>query len=337
MLYTKEKLEKLQNRWTTKKGKSLVKKIKETRCYLSPVLYRKIVQNFPYINEDEVIEEIDLRGINLAGFDFRVPVLEDDSGFEEEMAILSYIHFEGANLRHSTFQDGKIHNCHFDDADISHANFKNATINSSSFQKTNISGALMINMSVIASNFTKAKLSDTNLGSVLIDQSSMFDKYLSEEKEKNYHIAGTIYKQLKDMYKNSSLHSQSDKFHYREMVCKRKSLKWHNPKKYLGFIFGDLSCKYGTSISRIAFWITAFILGFAAAFYHLQNVRYYNNTFHLSPFDSIYFSLATFTTVGYGDLHAIGNFKILAGIEALTGLITISLFTVIITKKIIRD
>ena len=106
MKYSKEKLEKLKNRWTTPKGKRLVKKIKETRCYLSPILFRKVVQNFPHINDGEVTDGIDLRGINLAGFDFRVPVLEDESGFEEELAILSYIHFEGATLKHATFQDG---------------------------------------------------------------------------------------------------------------------------------------------------------------------------------------------------------------------------------------
>lgn len=337
MLYTKEKLEKLQSRWLTPKGKKLVKKIKETRCYLSPILYRKVVQNFPYINDDEVAEEIDLRGISLAGFDFRVPVLEDDSGFEEELAIISYIHFEGANLRHTTFQDGKIMNCHFDDADLSHSNFKNATINTCSLQRTNLTGALLINMSVMSCNFSKAKLFDVNLGSMLVNQATIFDKHLQEEHEKNYQIASTVYKQLKDMYKNSSLHSIADKFHYREMVCKRRTLKWHNPMRWLNFIFGDLSCKYGTSISRITFWMIMFIASFAGCFYWLQNVRYYNNTYHLSWFDSLYFSLVTFTTVGYGDLHAIGKFKMLAGLEALTGLVIISLFTVIIARKIIRN
>jgi len=72
----------------------------------------------------EVSDGVDLRGINLSGFDFRVPVLEDESGFEEEMAILSFIHFEGATLRHTNFQEGKIHNCLFEDAELSHANFQ---------------------------------------------------------------------------------------------------------------------------------------------------------------------------------------------------------------------
>lgn len=336
MLYTKEKLEKLQSRWLTPKGKKLTKKIKETRCYLSPILYRKVVQNFPYINDEEVAEEIDLRGINLAGFDFRVPVLEDDSGFEEELAILSYIHFEGASLRHSTFQDGKIMNCHFDDTDLSHSNFKNTTINTCSLQRTNLTGALLINMSAMSCNFSKAKLFDVNLGSILIDQLTIFDKHIQEEHEKNYHLAGTVYKQLKDMYKNSSLHSQSDYYLYREMVSRRKTTKWYNPYRWFNFIFADLTCKYGTSAIRIMTWMFGSIFGFAGIFYTSQALLHFDAAVKVTFGDCLYFSIVTYTTIGYGDLHPAENFRFLAGIEGLVGITLTSLFTVIIARKIMR-
>lgn len=41
-------------------------------------------------------------------------------------------------------------------------------------------------------------------------------------------------------------------------------------------------------------------------------------------FDAIYFSAATFTTVGYGDLAPVGPIRFLAGTEALAGFVLIT-------------
>lgn len=41
-------------------------------------------------------------------------------------------------------------------------------------------------------------------------------------------------------------------------------------------------------------------------------------------FDAIYFSAATFSTVGFGDLSPVGALRLLAGMEALTGLLLIT-------------
>jgi len=337
MKYTKEKLEKLKNRWTTTKGKRLVKKIKETRCYLSPILYRKVVQNFPHINDDEVVDGIDLRGINLAGFDFRVPVLEDESGFEEELAILSYIHFEGATLKHSTFQDGKVHDCFFENSDLSHSNFKGAALNTCSFHGTDMTGALLGGSNLINCNFTDTTIRDINFSTVLTDQNTIFSQKLKDEKEENYHLASVQYKQIKEMYKNSSLHSQADVYHYREMVSRRKTMKWYNPLRIMNLIFADLTCKYGTSIVRILLWIAGTVTAFALLYWAMQNVLYHNSPTVLSFLDSMYFSLITYATVGYGDIHPIGDYRLLAGLEGMIGVILTSLFTVIVARRIIRD
>jgi hypothetical protein len=40
--------------------------------------------------------------------------------------------------------------------------------------------------------------------------------------------------------------------------------------------------------------------------------------------DCVYFSFVTFTTVGYGDVVAIGHLRHLGGVEALTGIILIT-------------
>lgn len=338
MLYPKDKLEKLQHRWTTAKGKQLIKTIKKSRCYLSPVLFKQKVQKFPGINDKEVQDGIDLRGAPLSGFDFRIPIQEEDDGYSEEVAILSNIHFEGANLKHTNFQDGKIHDCFFEDTNLIHADFKGATVSNSNFQGADCSGLNFNNAKLINCSFVDTTIKDMTTSTTFLDQKTTFGEELKSEKENNYHFASIEYKQIKEMCKNSSLHSLSDRYHYKEMVAKRKSLSRLNPHRALNYIFGDLLCKYGTSFINVMIAGTLVILGCAALYTRHDSLLYHNSTLATpNLLSSLYFSLVTFTTLGYGDYHAVGNLRFLAAAEALTGAALLSLFTVIVARKIIRD
>ena len=51
---------------------------------------------------------------------------------------------------------------------------------------------------------------------------------------------------------------------------------------------------------------------------------------------ALYFSVTTYTTVGYGDWHPIGGAKFTAASEGLLGVFTMSVFTVSFARKIVR-
>ncbi len=337
MLYPKEKLETLRHRWTTEHGKKLIKAIKQSHCYLSPVLFRDKVHNLPGLTDDEVKDGIDLRGAPLSGFDFRVEVKEDDNGFCEDMAIISDVHFEGATLRHCSFEDGKIQNCNFEDCDLTHAEFKLSTLNTCSFENANLNSVDFSNTKIINCRFENADLKDISLTESIIDQKTNFGKKLKSEKEKNYHFASIEYKQIKTAYKNSSLHNLADHFLYKEMVCKRRLTHPLNPMRWLNFIFGDLLCKYGTSFVRI-FIASLVVMAICAAIFNINGslISVIDNEPH-GFLNSLYFSLVTFTTLGYGDYHVVGYLRFLAGFESFIGACLMSLFTVVVARKIIRD
>ncbi|MBW0148395.1 potassium channel family protein [Marinobacter arenosus] len=66
---------------------------------------------------------------------------------------------------------------------------------------------------------------------------------------------------------------------------------------------------------------------FAAAYYFLHHVEGWGElvgNFNGSLLDCAYFSFTTFTTLGYGDIQALGHLRYLTGIEALTGLVLIT-------------
>ena len=338
MFYTKEKIEELQHRWTTPKGKKLVKIIKDSRCYLSPVLFREKIKNFPGLNDKELEDEIDLRGVNLSGFDFRVPIQEDEGEYTENLAILSNIHFEGAILKHCNFQDGKIHDCFFENADLAHVEFRNATLSNCGFQEANCTGMNLNGAKLINCSFIEATIKDLSNSTTIVDQKTTFGKELKSEKEENFHFASIEYKQIKEMYKNSSLHDLADHFHYKAMRSKRKTVSATHPLRWINFVFGDLLCKYGTSFVRVL-TASALIMVICALLYTINSSLLFHNEplgYH-SFWNSLYFSIVTFTTLGYGDYHAIGTMRFVAAFESFIGAALMALFTVIVARNIIRD
>lgn len=336
MLYTKEKLDQFKQRWTTSRGKSLLKIIKKSHCYLSPVLFRQKVHNFPGLNDQEVEDGIDLRGGPLAGFDFRVSIQGDDL-YSEDMALLSNIHFEGANLKHSNLENGKLLNCFFEGCDLSHAELKNSTLNNCHFEQTDLTGANIQNAKLINCFFADASLKDVTMDNTIVDQKTTFGKELKSEKEDSYHFASIEYKQIKEMYKNSSLHQEADYYHYKEMVSKRKIFPKTHPKRFISFVFGDLLCKYGTSFIRVFLWSLGIVVISATLFYLQDSLLFLNSKVQTSFLDALYFSMVTFTTLGYGDYHAIGLLRFVAGFESFIGASLMSLFTVIVARNVVRD
>ncbi|MBD3330748.1 hypothetical protein GF354_04430, partial [Candidatus Peregrinibacteria bacterium] len=189
MQYTKEQLEKLRHRWTTPKGKRLLKTIKESRCYLSPVLFREKVHNFPGINDEELEDKIDLRGAPLSGFDFRTIIEDESVDLQEKIAIISNIHFEGAILKHCNFQDGKIFDCYFENTDVTHCEFKGATLNNCNFRDSDCTGLNFRGAKLISCDFTDSVVKDLILDSTIVDEKTSFGKTLKSEKDGNYHFA----------------------------------------------------------------------------------------------------------------------------------------------------
>ncbi len=57
-----------------------------------------------------------------------------------------------------------------------------------------------------------------------------------------------------------------------------------------------------------------------------------------SAYESIYFSVVTFTTLGYGDYSPKPHFQfqLLASLEAFIGAFTIALFVLVFGRKVMR-
>lgn len=66
---------------------------------------------------------------------------------------------------------------------------------------------------------------------------------------------------------------------------------------------------------------------FAVAYYHMSGTGNWGElqgAFNGTLADSLYFSFATYTTLGYGDINPVGAIRYLTGLEALTGFVLIT-------------
>ena len=82
---------------------------------------------------------------------------------------------------------------------------------------------------------------------------------------------------------------------------------------------------FGVFIALIAHTVEIWIFAFAYYFMNRQGSwGGLAGNFNGSLLDCIYFSFTTYSTVGFGDIHPVGDLRYLTGIESLTGLVLIT-------------
>ena len=108
----------------------------------------------------------------------------------------------------------------------------------------------------------------------------------------------------------------------------------------------DIFCGYGERPLRVIFFSLSFIVVCGVAYFLLgvsdggqlvvmnQSESWSANLINFSK--SLYFSVVTFTTLGYGDLVPLGVSRLVAAIEAFAGSFTLALFVVVFVKKMTR-
>ncbi|MFP4641987.1 MAG: potassium channel family protein [Dehalococcoidia bacterium] len=105
---------------------------------------------------------------------------------------------------------------------------------------------------------------------------------------------------------------------------------------FLEFLLADLTCKYGTSWVRpVALWLGVIFLLFPPIYWASGGVEAGGATLN-SAWDYPYFSVVTATTLGYGDLHAVGFAKVFAAMEAVFGTFMWAVFLAVFARKHMR-
>ena len=165
----------------------------------------------------------------------------------------------------------------------------------------------------------------------------------------------TIYQKCRVQYHNAGMSEKASEIYVKECRHIQKNLSL-GPKRFLMWLLWVIA-NYGESPLRVAIWGTIVIFGFACSYMHyginppsglaehiclgssteLNCKEISGEATKPSYWSHLYYSVVTFTTLGYGDFSPkAGVSRALSSGEALLGLILTSLFIGTFIKKYSR-
>jgi len=256
---------------------------------------------------------------------------------------------------------------------VNHHNKKGFDFTYADFYRANLFGAHLFNINLNKASLMKAELKNANLNCANLKETNLLGarwknakieniqigKKLSQEvdaqrslKENNIKQAIDYFEQAEEVYRDLRKHSEqegifilSGSFIQKELTMRRMQMPKYSVKRFTSKIV-DLFCGYGEDPLRIV-GISMLMILFCAILYTFTGLNYQGDFIAYSPeqtsaenvnffLSSLYYSVVTFTTLGYGDFTPIGISRAIAAIEAFTGSFTIALFVVVFVKKMTR-
>lgn len=356
----------LVNRWETEVGSRVreeilagLKNSVEVRAILDPYVLDHKDNTEPYgypiyppgamtENEFWVLTQDDLRGIRFYNED-----ISNTPSFEKKA--LSYASFYNCNLAGSNLEMTDLSYARFEKCDltgtvivasggfctrVTNCTATNACFWQSGFRECDFSGT----------DFRGAYFESTLIEDLKVNYITQFDLAPSQRWKSRVMPAEQIPDFLHSIrlaYERAELWLHVDKYFYREKTAQRKYILWPYLKQRRSFsefmmwsasLMSALLSGYATKPVRVLLWGALLALGFSGLYIWLGTPSVHQS-FRAMYLESIYLSLTTFATLGFGDVTydaARPWLRILTTVEALIGAIWISLFVVVLAKKAFR-
>ena len=246
----------------------------------------------------------------------------------------------------------------FRDADLYRANLNKAHLfavdfSGSSLMKANLSGsnlhcANLENCNLLGVDISRCRLENISWGEFVCQEI----KAKEALKEGEHLLANDHCQEAEEIYRNirkncekQGLFETAGYFFHREMVVRRFQMKPNSFGRFVSKMV-DIFCGYGEKPLRVVLFSMALIVMCAFSYYFLG----ISGSEGMVVFDSgqswrenamafancLYYSVVTFTTLGYGDFTPVGFSKAMAALEAFAGSFTMALFVVVFVKKMTR-
>ena len=270
-------------------------------------------------------------------------------GFCLRRADLSDIHLEakvngaGMDLSHADLYHANLKDAHLFEINLSYANLIKAD-----FTRANLHWASLKRANLLGTNFLHAKLEHIEWGKRILQEveaSRMRSKGLHQDAKSLFIESEEIYRSLFRECEKQGLYEEAGNFFRKEMLMRRAQM----PKlsfKWLVSCLVDISCGYGERPWRVVAFCSLVILG-CACLYYFFGIQGQGQILQFSLDKGlwtalkewtlcVYFSVVTFTTLGFGDYTPVGISRIIAAMEALAGAFIMALFVVVFVKKMTR-
>lgn len=267
---------------------------------------------------------------------------------------------EGFELMHADLEDAWIL-----ELDLSHANLERVNLADGHAYGINLTGANLFKANLRNANLRESKLEDAdllgaNLDGTDLDRASWGEKAIIRNHalanqllsqgddmgaQEQFQRAEDTYRIIRQRYEANGQTETAGRFFYNEMVCKRMQMsKWSIARFWSRLV--DVICGYGEDPLRVIGFSLAVVV-VSALIFCITGMTHGDNVYAFHLTDSIsedlhtlafalYYSVVTFTTLGYGDMVALGWGKAICALEAFAGVFLNSMFLLTFAKKMIR-
>ena len=223
---------------------------------------------------------------------------------------------------------------------------KNIIFNDIYMDKIHITDCDCRSLKIINPKITDLKFDDNFL--TKFDEETFIDEIkVDKNYKKTYEIAFKVYREFATKFEANRLIDNSGEYYYKSKVMENKYL--NGMKKIKSYIYW-LLCGYGerptyaliTSLEIVLIFAIIYMLtglnmgGYIIDYSMMLEFGIYSPNLISDFMKSLYFSIVTFTTVGYGDITPVGISVFLSGIEMLLGLTMVGVWTATLARKITR-
>lgn len=261
-------------------------------------------------------------------------------------ADMSGIELFDANLEGAELVGANLSNC-----DLTHCNLRGADLT-----KAKLVNARLWNTDMTGANLTEADLTGSDLWNACLHNTKLWHARIMEARalsvrsfspKANLAVGAKIdesgavssedsYRALKNYFLSHGMYNDVGWASFKEKTMERLILKKSGDLHYIPSLFMSITCGYGEKPYRIVISAMLTVLAFAFFYSILGSVRSAINPSEIFTWsDYLYYSLVTFTTVGYGDIipKPYPLFRLLAAMEAFLGVFLSGLFIFTLARK----
>lgn len=208
------------------------------------------------------------------------------------------------------------------------------------------------NTAIYGAIFTDAKVSEnTDFGSRCVYDSESSGEIIrmshpADDPDELTKCIGT-YRSLESLFTDNALSTQARQAYINRKKARRKQHfdegHWFNGIRLAGY---QWAMQYGENPVRVILW-SAVVIGLSTLLYPIWGLRVtkpsvvdgmitytsFNGDFLYLIGKSFYFSVITFTTLGYGDIHPVGWAELLATLESIAGALLMALYVFVLGRR----
>jgi len=267
-------------------------------------------------------------------------------------ANLTQVNLASANLFDTDFSKADLvgadlSGCDLTGADLSGADLTRADLSGARLWHADLTGAKLVEANLTGADFWQAKLCHTRLWRADISKSLSLSKHSFQCRknrlftdyrvyEEGYVAAEETYRSLKRYFISEGRYDDASWASFKEKTMEKIRLRKARDLKYIPMAIMGLLCGYGEKPQRIISSSFFIIIAYAGIFFLLKSIMASaNSAFSFNFGDYIYYSVVTFTTLGYGDIIPKTStiFRLIAVSEAFLGAFLMGLFIFTLARK----